>query len=66
MIKYCICCLSDQCERFDEEKRVFIPAWKLLYITTWDSLEEAKKALKKVRAAFPAMAQDIYLDSFIA
>ncbi len=64
-IKYRIVYLgSDHMLAWCEEHKGFIPAGLMLYVTTYDSLEEAMKAIRKVKRECSGWDDDIYIDSF--
>lgn len=53
----------DGARAWDNDKRVFVPAWQRLYRSTWETIDAAEKVLRDVREMFPDMAADICLDS---
>lgn len=78
MIKYFIAFLADEVRADGEvlfparylgwyaDKRIFVAAHKRLYVTTWNDLEDAKEAARKLRAEFPDYAGRIMVDSYIS
>lgn len=49
-----------------EDKRIFVAAHKRLYVTTWNDLEDAKEAARKLREEFPDYAENIMVDSYVS
>lgn len=49
-----------------EEQKRFIPQELRLYTTSYDSLDEVFKAIRKVKKACTGWYDDIYIDSYIS
>lgn len=48
------------------EKRVFTSAHKKLYVTTWNTPEEAQEEARKLREEFPEFADKIGVGSYVS
>ena len=62
-IVYRILYLGNPMLAWCEDQKRFIPAGMHLYVTTYDELDDALKAVKKVKRACSGWADEICLDS---
>lgn len=46
-----------------DEQEMFVPVGMYLYRTTWDKLEDAMQAMRRVRKIASGWVDDIYIDS---